>query len=262
MLIAMQIVVVAPFVARWFARLDRAARGWALLAAVAGTMALLGLLWGPFLDSGPVLSAVFGIASDRIFVFWSAYIAIGVVIGLDHERASELLRKARPLLVLAYIGAASAVGWLVWQQAVATGGDFAATAEISRVMQPWVVPFELLSVLVWLDLGGLLARTRASSTLRLLAGTSFGGYLIHPFWITIGSSLVLERFPAPMPYVTVSVLALFALVASVVMTMLLWRVRSPLGEALVGRRPAATGKADRSRETPQPAPPEDSDSAA
>ena len=238
MLIALQIVIVAPFVARALLKLDTGARRSVLAAAVAATMVLLGLLWGPFLAAGPVLSVIFGQGADRIVVFWTAYIVLGIAIGLDHDSAATLIRKARWILLPLYVLAAGAIGWLVWGQAVATGGDFAATAEISRVMQPWILPFELLSALVWLDIGGLLAATRASGPLRLLASTSFGGYLVHPFWITVGSSLVLERYLAPMPLVTVAGLATLALLASVGTTLMLGRLRSPLGEALVGRLPS------------------------
>lgn len=251
MVIALQVVIVAPVLAKAFGRLSAGGRRWAVVLTAAANMVLLGLLWGPLLDSGPVPSAVFGLAADRIVIFWIAYVVLGAVLGLDYERSRRFLARARPLLLLLYVLSACALAWIVWRQSIATGGDFAATAEISRVMQAWILPFELLSIVVWLDLGGLLARTPLASWLRVLASASFGGYLIHPLWLTIGSSMILERFPSPPALPTVVSLTLFALLASVASSWLIGRARSPLGEALVGRQLARPVSAEAPKE-PEP----------
>ncbi|TLM98619.1 MAG: acyltransferase, partial [Actinobacteria bacterium] len=144
--VAVQIVFVAPLLARWMRPLSRRDRGIVLLAAIAGTMALLGQIEGPITRALPWTSALFGSGSDRVFVFWLAYIVLGVVIGLDYDTWMSALRRYRVPMFAGYAIAVAALTAVVVRQAMDVHGDYQAVVAISRVMQPWIVPFEVLSI--------------------------------------------------------------------------------------------------------------------
>jgi len=235
--VAIQIVVVAPWLARKLFQLTMRTQIAVALAILAGNVVLLGQVSGPVVEIWAPSGALFGAYSDRIVIFWAAYVALGVVLGLNYRRAIQLLRRYRVVVLPVYAAAVVAMFVLVFRQSAAAGGDYQAVADISRVMQPWIVPFEVLSVVVWLDVGGALMRTRASRELTALSAVSFGGYLIHPFWIMVGLQFVTARNVSPSPVFLVIALTGFALAASVLTVIATWRATVPFGTALFGSAP-------------------------
>lgn len=232
--IAVQIVAITPMVARtmlpWTPQ-----RRWAVLGLVVlANIVLLGQVWGPITELLPGSLILFGSGADRIIFFWSSYVVLGIVIGADYDGFMRMARKYRFAMRTVYLMLSVAQCVLVWRQAMVVSGDYAATANISKVMQPWILPFELLSIVVWMDLGGMLARGRMRKTVSMLSTHSFGGYLIHPLFILAATEYVYLYFASPNPPLTVMVVSAAGLVGGVGLTWLAARVSIPLGGALTG----------------------------
>lgn len=234
--IAVQIVVVAPFVARWLVPLSVRGRLGVLALTVLANIALLGQVWGPVTDRLSATKLIFGSPADRIVLFWAAYVVLGVVVGLDHQAWRDALRRFRPWILAAWGAVVVRVAILVWRQAFAVGGDYRATTDISRVMQPWILPVEMLSIIAWLEIADVLAGTRLAPILSRISRGSFGGYLVHPLFITFGAEFIYSSWAEPNASVSVLAVTAFALVASVAFTSFLGRASVPLGQALVGIR--------------------------
>jgi len=236
--VALQIVLVAPFAAAVLKAAPIRIQLVALLLATTGTMVLVGQVGGPITRALPFTSVVFGPAADRVVFFWTAYVVLGVVIGLNFDAAMGLLRRYRGIVLSLYLICCVTLVALVVRQSALVGGDYRAVADISRVLQAWVVPFQMLSIVAWLDIAGLLARGRFGSLTSALAAVSFGGYLIHPFWLMVGSQWVSANNAQPNPLLTVLFLWAFTLGASYLSVVLVARVRVPFGEAVLGAVPA------------------------
>lgn len=242
--IAVQIVLVAPLVARWLAPLSRSLRSIVLVLTVLANVALLGQVWGPVTEVLPMTKPLFGAPADRIVLFWSAYVVLGVVIGLDYEAWRQGLGRFRPWVLSAWGLAVLLVAVLVWRQAFAVGGDYRAATDISRVMQPWILPIEMLSIVAWLEIADLLSTTRIARPLAWVSRASFGGYLVHPLFITLGAEFIYSSWAEPNASVSVVVVTIFALVASLAFTWLLGRMTVPLGQALVGMQTTRRSSGD------------------
>jgi membrane-bound acyltransferase YfiQ involved in biofilm formation len=236
--IAIQIVLVAPLIGEALARVDLQKQLTWLLIAVTGTMVLLGQLNGPIVHALPWTGVLFGGIADRIVVFWTAYVVLGAVMGLNWESTIALIRRYRLVLLAVYALVAVALVALIARQSSVVAGDYQAVADMSRVLQPWIVPFEILSILAWLYLSGLVARTRVGKPIAALSSASFGGYLIHPFWLLLATQWVYANNPMPNAAATVLLVTAFALAASYLSVVAISRVTTPLGTALIGASPA------------------------
>jgi len=235
-MIALQIYVVAPLLTSVL--MGRTTLTLSLVAgvAIAGNVVLLGQIGGPLLERGGVLAWTFGSAADRLALFWIAYITVGVVIGLEYRPFMDRLRRLRPAVISMYVALAAAVSYMVAEYALLVQGDYQASADISRIMQPWILPFELLSILAWLLIADSLMNTRLAKPLGVLAAYSFGGYLLHPLVLSFGRQYVFGLPALPPTLVLVALLFVFTLFVTMASVWLLSRIETPLGLALVGPR--------------------------
>lgn len=243
-LVAVQIALFAPVIARGLMRLRHVDRVLVLAIIVALNIALLGQLDGPVTKAAPWTHPFSGY-SDRLVITWAAYVVGGIVVGLDYERMYAAFRERRAFIWAAYAVCSAALVVLAVRQATTTGGDYAAVIDVSSVRQPWIVPYQMLATVVCLDVSGMLMTGKARGALERLSRTSFGGYLVHPFWLLVANQYVLSRFIAPNGYIYVTALTAFALVCSYLTVLGLENARMPFGAVFLGRvrTRVATGEA-------------------
>ncbi len=242
-LIAIQIYLVAPWLAaimRTRSFRDQVVAVGVLVAANVillgqiGQPSAIGILGGKFL---------FLNAFDRVVIFWVGYVGIGVLFGLNWERLSGWLDRRRIPVIVAYALSVAFVAAISAKASMVTSGDFGASADISRVMQAWILPFEAFSVVAWLAIARVVSRMRVSKALSVLGAASFGGYLIHPLVLHGLRQNVFAYYGDANPALLVIVLFVVTLVASTALSLALARVGMSVGTILVGARPRARSDA-------------------
>lgn len=235
LVVALQLYLVVPVLVWWL--VGRPGRELALFAVwcAAASMVLLGQVGGP-LASNPIVAQLFQARYDRWFVPWIAYIGLGIALGLAYDAAVAWLERYRLVVLGVWAACSAGIAWLVVSRSLLVNGDYFASIDPGRITQPWIVPYEVLSIVAWLLVARLLVRTRLERPLSFVGAVSFGGYLTHPLVLYIGWQYVYGHISQPDAVTTTLVLFALSLGLSILMSWLLGR--GQLGAALVGGRPA------------------------
>lgn len=234
LVIAAQIHLVTPPLAHALDQVSQRSRLAVVFFSTLITIVLLGQIGGTLATAGPPLSTVFATGSDKFVFFWLAYVVAGATTGVAYEQLTAWLRAHRVAVLLTYIISAAAVAVIAWQRTIAVGGDYSLSVDISKVMQPWIVPFQLIAIYGLLAVSTWLVGTRAADRLVFLGSVSFGGYLAHPLALMALRQYMFTTMPQPPAVITVIALSVLTLAISVLISWGLGRLSTPLGTVLAG----------------------------
>lgn len=237
-LVAIQVLLVGPPLARWLLGRSSAERWLAVAGATALNIVLLGQVWGPLTGANEVLDTILNRYYDRIVLFWIAYVVLGVVLGLEWERIRAALRRFSIPIAVVYLVACGAVSVLVWVRIGAVAGLYQPSVDVSRIVQPWIVPFEMLSVVAWLMLASLLPAGWFTRAAAFVGTVSLGAYLSHALVLHLFRLHVYQTYPDASPLVLVYGLTLLVAVVSVLLSWGFGQLSVPLSAALGGTRVA------------------------
>lgn len=230
--VTVQAYLLVPPVATWMSGLRTGGRYLFLAGATAFTIAMLGMVWGPLTGTSSALDAILNRGFDRIIFFWVAYLALGVVIGLDYDSIADQLDRFAPAILAAWAASVVAIAFLVVARVSATDGVFQPALDVSRIVQAWIVPFEMLSVVAWIVLARRPLLQRLSGLCLPLGPLTFAAYLVHALVLHMLRISAYRVWPEIDPMLLVMALTVVVSAGSLGLAWAFSRATMPLAVAL------------------------------
>jgi surface polysaccharide O-acyltransferase-like enzyme len=174
---------------------------------------------------------------DRNFLFWSFYFVLGGVLALNLEKLKELIKKYVYMLTGGWVLSFAYVICV----SLKTGsydekGGYAINYMTTSPVDIRMFVYLVLSVLLlyYFSLWFLPRFERTSHYLITVGKYSFGGYLVHAFFINRMDGLLMGSLSGTALLLRVSVLYILVASASVLTAALLKKVKIPFIKTLMG----------------------------
>lgn len=181
------------------------------------------------------IRGMFGSYLDRNFLMWFFYFVFGGVLAFAIVRFRERLVRIQFWNVPFFVVMLSWVTYEVSKTITMTPKPFVALG-VSTSLKTSMILFTVSSILVIYSMSVSLAKRNNSVTkfFNLLGQYSYGGYLLHAFWLDIFYKIVHKQLAASMNNtLMMAITTLIVIVVSLLSAMLIARIPF-LGPLLVG----------------------------
>lgn len=175
---------------------------------------------------------------DRNFLFWSFYFVLGGVVGIYYKQFLSFVLKTRfmnlaiwvSLLVLIFIEIKEVV-------TLDTLNRYLQSAGVTSPLDPIIYLYLISSILIvfWFSYSICNGFPKLSALLNTFGKYSFGAYLIHAFVLHFTNKFVIRFLEDTNVYILVIVSFVLCSVFSVILCILISKVKISLGGSIVGK---------------------------